>query len=71
MNVPALAARAPSGATKTTTGRGAEKMSPTMSRMASTSPPGVSRRMITTSAFSASSESRVLDRKRAVTLSMG
>jgi hypothetical protein len=47
MKVPALAARPPLGDTKPTTGNGAERMSWTMSRIAVSSPPGVSMRRMT------------------------
>ena len=40
MNVPALAARPPAGATHTMTGRGASSSAWTMSRVASSEPPG-------------------------------
>ena len=45
MKVPAEAARAPPGATKTATGTGEANISLTMSRVLLTSPPGVSRRI--------------------------
>ena len=54
MNSPADAARAPFGDTYTTTGIGAAMMSLTISRIESSSPPGVSSRKITRSAVASS-----------------
>ena len=58
MKVPALAAWAPDGATQTATGSGASRSVPTMSRVASSEPPGVSSSM-TTAAAPASAASRM------------
>ncbi len=53
MKVPALAARLPAGATHTITGIGASSSAWTMSRVASSEPPGVSSSMTTAGAPSA------------------
>ena len=52
MKAPAEAARAPFGYTYTTTGIGASMMSFTIARIESSSPPGVSMRMIASGALS-------------------
>ena len=49
-NVPALAARAPAGPTQTITGTSAESSACTISRVASSEPPGVSSSMTTAAA---------------------
>ena len=57
MNVPAEAARLPGGATYTTTGTSETRMRLTISRMAVSSPPGVSSTITTASRFSRSARS--------------
>src|SRR5690349_7602359 len=52
MNVPALAARAPDGATYPTTGIGDARIACTIARIEVSRPPGVSRRSTTSCAFS-------------------
>ena len=63
MNNPAEAARAPSGDTYAITGIGAAMMSLTISRVELSSPPGVSMRMIATSAPSSSASSSACPRR--------
>jgi hypothetical protein len=66
INIPALAARAPPGATYVTTGTLLERNRLTISRVDCTSPPGVSS-ISTSMAFSASARSMAATMKRAVT----
>ncbi len=57
MKVPALAARAPLGATQVTTGISAARMRWTITRIEASSPPGVSRRRITSGSSASSAAS--------------
>src|SRR6266850_1439140 len=66
MKVPALAARAPPGATKLATGTGEARMSLMISRIEASRPPGVSRRSTTSCAPSRPARSRPRCTKSAV-----